>query len=165
MNRRNVTDDVKHYEDCEQLFFSVGWCFVIEALLEFFQILDTKHKPTANSPHSVHVLNEEYRKTYLINSSDKFLDEYVFVEDEEDEEENGSVDGIWCYGRNVLKSFLLLADINDAVASGNGEYLSALRKQLLKHFFSTPGFNEFSIEMFINILQCQALLSEAEAHL
>ena len=36
-------------------------------------MLDTKHKPTANSPHSVHVLNEEYQKTYLINSLDKFL--------------------------------------------------------------------------------------------
>lgn len=50
------------------------------------------------------------------------------------------------------------------MASGNGEYLSVLRKQLLKHFFSTPGFNEFAIEIFINILQCQVLLSEAEAH-
>ena len=59
---------------------------------------------------------------------------------------------------------MLLADISDAVASGNGEYLSVLRKQLLKHFFCTSGFNEFAIEMFINILQCQVLLPEAEAH-
>ena len=43
--------------------------------------------------------------------------------------------------------------------------MSVLRKQLLKHFFSTPGVNEFAIEMFINILQCQVILSEAEAHL
>ena len=95
---------------------------------------------------------------------DKFLDEYVFVQDKE-VEECETVDGIWCYSTNILKSFLLLADINDAVALGIGEYLSVLRKQLLKHFFSTPGFNEFAIEMFINILQCQVRLSEAEAHL
>ena len=50
-----MTVDVKHYEDCKQLFFSVGKCFVIEALLELFQMDNTKHKPTANSPHSVHV--------------------------------------------------------------------------------------------------------------
>ena len=170
MNRRNVTVDVKHYEDCEQLFLSVGKCFVIEALLEFFQMLDTKHKPTANGPHSVYVLTEEYQKSYLSNALDKFLDEYVFIQEDEDdeideeEEESDVVDGIWCYSVNILKSFLLLADIRDAVASGNGEYLSALRKQLLEHFFTTPGFNEFAIEMFINILQCQVLLSEAEAH-
>ena len=53
---------------------------------------------------------------------------------------------------------------SDAVATGNGEYLTIIHKQLLIHFFATPGFNEFAIEMLINILQCCVLLSEAEAH-
>ncbi|CAB3982271.1 Hypothetical predicted protein [Paramuricea clavata] len=53
--------------------------------------------------------------------------------------------------------------LKDAVKSGNGEYLEVLRKQLLVHFFSTPGY-EFAIEMLINILQYQVLLTEAEAH-
>jgi hypothetical protein len=135
--------------------------------MEFFQMPDKKHKPTANGPHSVHVFSKEYQKTYLIDALDKFLDEYVFPEyeyEDDDDSETMNGDGVWCYSINILKSFLLLADIKDAVASGNGEYLSVLRKQLLPHFFSTPGFNEFSIEMFINILQCQVLLSEAEAH-
>ena len=161
LNRRNVTADVKHYEDCEQLFFSVGKCFVIEAIREFFQMADTKDKPTANGPHSVHVLSEVYRQSYLINTVDKFLDEYVFVGRNK---EGATADGVWCYAVNILRSFLLLADIKDAVATGNGEHLSILRKQLLVHFFSTPGFNQFAIEMFINVLQCQILLSEAEAH-
>ncbi|XP_028417518.1 uncharacterized protein LOC114541922 [Dendronephthya gigantea] len=173
LNRRNVTADVKHYEDCEQLFFSVGKCFVIEALLEFFQMGDAKHKPTANGPHSVYVLSEEYQKSYLNNTLDKFLNEYVFVGDDEtvatDDEttlsgDDETTDGVWAYSINILKSFLLLADIKDAVATGNGEYLCVLRKQLLQHFFSTSGFNEFTIEMFINILQTKVLLSEAEAH-
>ena len=59
---------------------------------------------------------------------------------------------------------MLLADFKDAVATGNGEHILILRKQLLTHFFSTPGFNEFAIEMFINILQSEVLLSKAEAH-
>ena len=57
-----------------------------------------------------------------------------------------------------------MADFKDAVATGNGEHLSILRKQLSMHFHSTPGFNEFAIEMFINSLQWQVLLTEAEAH-
>jgi hypothetical protein len=65
LNRRNVTADVKHYEDCEQLFLSVGKCFVIEALLEFFQMNDAKCKPTANGPHSVHIFQEDYQKSYF----------------------------------------------------------------------------------------------------
>ena len=59
---------------------------------------------------------------------------------------------------------MLLADIKDAVATGNGQHLSILRKQLLVHFFVTGGFNEFAIEMLVNILQTQVLLSEAEAY-
>ena len=50
------------------------------------------------------------------------------------------------------------------MAYGNGEHLTILRKQLLTPFFSTPGFNEFSIEMLINTLQMNVLLSEAEAY-
>ena len=163
LNRRNVTVDVKHYEDCEQLIVSVGKCYAIEALMEFFQMGDAKHKPTANCPQSVHICNEDYRKDYINNTLDKFLDEYVF---QADKKKGLSIpsDGVWCYGINMLKSYLLLADIKDAVATGNGEYLTIIHKQLLIHFFATPGFNEFAIEMLINILQCRVLLSEAEAH-
>jgi hypothetical protein len=154
-----VTVDIKHYEDCEQLFFSVGKCFVIEALLEFFQMDDAKCKPTANGPHSVNVFNEAYRKTYIKDILDQFLDELIF------HGENKVVeDGVWCYSVNIVKSFMVLADFKNAVSTGNGEYISILRKQLLSHFFATPGFNEFSIEMLINILQCEVFLSEAEAH-
>jgi hypothetical protein len=95
--------DVKHFEDCEQLFFSVGKCFVIEAERKIL---------------------------------DKFLEEFIFIG------ENKEVaDGVWCYGVNIMKSFLVLADFKDAVSTGNGGYIPNLRKQLLTHFFATPGFN------------------------
>ena len=73
-------------------------------------------------------------------------------------------DGVWCYGVNVIRCFMVLDDFKDAVSTGNGDHLTILRKQLLIHFFLTPWFNEFAIEMLINILQCEVLLSKAEAH-
>ena len=119
---------------------------------------DTKHKPTANGPHGdLHALKENYKQTYLRNAIDNFLDEFVFHGDDK------VTDGIWCYGVNLIKCFLILADFKDAVSTGNGDHLLILRKQLLIHFFSTHGFNEFAIEMLINILQCEVLLSKAEA--
>ena len=151
-----LTIDVKHYEDCEQLFLSVGECYVVEALMEFFQMVDEKQEPAANGPRSVHAHDEEYQKKYITDTLDKLLNEYVFGN-----EDIPTTDGVWCYAVNILRSFLLLAD---AVSTGNGEYLPTLRKQLFAHSFSTPGFNEYAIEMFINLLQCQVLLSEAEAH-
>ena len=115
------------------------------------------------------------RKSYIVQVLDKFLDEFVFVggdndsgdmddEDAEDDGDRVDEDGIWNYGVNIIMCFMLLADFKDAVSSGNGEHLLILRKQLLAHFFATPGFNEFAIEMLINILQCKVLLSTAEAH-
>ena len=47
---------------------------------------------------------------------------------------------------------MILADIKDAVATENGQHLSVLHKQLLVHFFSASGFNEYAIEMLVNIM-------------
>ena len=115
-------------------------------------------KPTANSPHSVNVFNEAYRKPYIMDVLDQFLDKFIF------HDKDKVADGVWCYGVNIVKSFMVLANFKNAVSTGNGEYISILRKQLLTHFFATPGFNEFAIEMLIKILQCEVLLSEAEAY-
>ena len=80
MNRRNVTVDVKHYEDCEQLFLSVGKCFVVEAFLEFFKMADTKQKPTWNDLDFACTISDEKKKIYITNTLDKFLDQYIFVD-------------------------------------------------------------------------------------
>lgn len=122
---------------------------------------DSKDKPVLNAPHSFHMLDNAYKKSYITSTLDKFLDEYIFIDEEL--EEAVQTDGVWCYAVNTLRSYMVLADVKDAVATGNGEHLSTIRKQLLIHFFTT-GFNEFAIEMLINILQCKVLLSEADAY-
>ena len=58
----------------------------------------------------------------------------------------------------------MLADYKDAVKEGNGQQLHTIHKQLLNHFKSDPGFNTYAIEMFINIVQNDILLSQGEAH-
>ena len=71
----NVTADVKHFEDCEPLFMSIGKCFIVEALFELFQIADTKQAPLQNAPSS---RDEEQKNVYIITTIEKFLDEYIF---------------------------------------------------------------------------------------
>ena len=170
LNRRKVTKDVKNYEDCEQLFLSVGKCFVVEAFLEFFQMDDATCKPAQNAPNYACVITDEQKKKYISNTLDKFIDKYIFDDNNEDgdedenEESSFSSDGVCCYSVNVIKSFIVLADIKDAVATGNGKHLTTLHKQLLVHFFAASGFNEYAIEMLINIMQIEIFLSEAEAH-
>ena len=48
-----MTIDVKHFEDCEQLFMSVGHCYLIEALLEFFKMDNINELPKENNPYRI----------------------------------------------------------------------------------------------------------------
>ena len=159
LQRRNVSIDIKHYEDCEQFFTTVGKCYLTEALLEFFELDDTSEKPT-----SFNVSNEELGDKY-VSSIDKFVAKY-FLPGFISEDEGGHVidnDGVMSYAVQLIKLYLIITDVNDAVLTGNGEYLATLHKQLLVNFFSTPGFNAYAIEMLVNIIQNEVLFSEAEA--
>ena len=101
---------------------------------------------------------------------DKFLEEYVSLEiptcDEEDVDDDcgDDDDGILNYGVNLLSSFMVLLDCKNAVASGNGEHLALVQKQMLYHFSSVSGYNSYAIEMLISTIQNEVLLSAAEAH-
>ena len=148
--------DVKHYEDCEQFFISVGKCYLIEALLEFFELENTADKLACLLIHK-DLSMEEVKQKY-VNAVDKFVEKYflgtsLFPND----------DGILNYAVNILHYYLLLVDIKDAVSTGDGDYLVTIHKQMFLHFFSSPGFNAYAIEMLTNATQNE-VLSEAEAH-
>ncbi len=130
LKRRRVTVDVKHFEDCEQLFLCVGKCFLLEAFLEIFNMDYATEKPTKNVPDLSSTTSDEQKKIKITSILDKFLDKYIFVSESEEDPPFGN-DGICLYSENMIKSFIILADFKDAVAAGNGEYLSILHKQLL----------------------------------
>ena len=171
LQRRNVTADVKHFEDCEKLFVSTGKCFVVEALIQFFNMESKDGQPTQNKL-SYHILEFGDNKTLYYNTVlDKFLDEYLIVPTpsaivQSQNEPNTSVDPEFVrnYSLCLLKYFFILIDVKDAVKEGNGERLATLHKYMLPQFKSTPGFNSYAIEMLINIIQNEVFLSEAEAH-
>ena len=41
---------------------------------------DAKHKPKANAPPSAQVLTDADRKSYIINTLDKFIDKYILFD-------------------------------------------------------------------------------------
>ena len=170
LQRRNVTVDVKHFEDCEQLFLSIGRCFTIEALLNFFNMETTVGHPTRNRP-PYHVLDVgDNKKVYYESVLDKFIDEFLIIpatDTQADAEEECSCDDddfIRNYSMCLLKYFFVYSDLKDAVKEGNGARLGTLHKQLLPFFKSLPGFNSYALEMFINIVQNEVFLSEAESN-
>ncbi len=164
-----MTIDVKHFEDCEQLFMSVGHCYLIEALLQFFKMDNINEPPRDNNPFPPDEYSEEQKKAHLLAVLDKFLGEYISLEipscsQDLDDDECDDDDGILNYGANLLSSFMVLLDCKHAVASGNGEHLALVQKQMLYHFSSVSGYNAYAIEMLISTIQNEVLLSTAEAH-
>ena len=162
LQRRNVTKDVKHFEDCEQLFLVIGLCYTIEALIEFFQMPSKEASPTRNIPpfHNIHL--GDNRKKYFDEVLSKFVDTFLFPP----QANTGSKEQDWImnYSLSLLQYYFIILDFKDAVKEGNGKQLSVLHKQLLHHFKSIPGYNAYAIEMLISIIQSEVFLSQAESN-
>ena len=59
---------------------------------------------------------------------------------------------------------MVLLHCKEAVASGDGEHLGLIQKQMLLYFSSVSGFNSYAIEMLISTIQNAVLLSAVESH-
>ena len=159
--------DVKHFEECEQLFISIG-SYTVEAFLEFFDMETLENWPAL-------MPDQSSKKEYFDKIMDKFIDEFlspVLVFDSnsqpdfdvQNDEGSCNTDFVQNYSLRLLQYFFIMADIKDAVKEGNGLRLHQIHKQLLHHFKSDSGYNAFAIEMFMNIIQNEILLSNQEAH-
>jgi hypothetical protein len=132
--------------------------------------------PRDNNPFPPDEYGEKEKKAHLLAVLDKFLDTYISLQiptcsqdlDDDDygDDDCGDDDDdrILNYGVNLLSSFMVLLDCKNAVASGNGEHLALVQKQMLYHFSSVSGYNAYAIEMLITTIQNEVLLSTAEAH-
>lgn len=162
-----MTLDVKHFEDCEQLFLSVGKCFTVEALLQFFDMETEEDRPKRNCPPYHLLYSADNKRQYLDVTLLAFINEYLLPPVNQANEEgppNPGPDYIRNYSLCILKYFFILMDFKDAVKEGNGDRLATLHKQLIHHFKSDSGFNAYAIEMLISIVQNEVFLSESEAH-
>lgn len=146
---------------------SVGHCHLIEALLEFFKMDNVNESPNENSPWPSNDMNDDEKKNHVMAVLNKFLELYIFQnDDEENDDDDNDDDGVLNYAVNLLTSFMVLQDCKDAVASGNGEHLALVQKQMLFYFssVSASGFNSNAIEMLLSSIQNNVLLCPAEAH-
>lgn len=166
LQRRNATQCVKHYEDCEQLFLSIGRCYTVEALLKFFDMVDQNCQPTKNRPPYYILEVGNNKQVYYHSVLDKFIDQFLLQPTQEPVEHDSSTDEdfVHNYSMCILKYFFLLLDFKDAVREGNGARLATLHKVLVQHFKSFPGFKSYAIEMHISVVQNEVFLTDAEAH-
>lgn len=129
---------------------SVGKCFAIEALLQFFEMENTNGDVGDNKKKDFHsVMNQFIDEFFLLPHILTSPHDEGFVRN---------------YSLCLLKYYFILLDYKDAVDEGNGERLATLRKVLLPYFQSCgQDFRNYSIEMLISVLQNEIFLSNAEA--
>ena len=110
--------------------------------------------------------SKERRKAYSDGILGKLISEHLTtpvimnsVADDHVQPGDKSPDFVMEYSILLLKYYFLVADIKDAVRDGNGKRINHLHKQLFHHFKTDSGYNAYSIEMFISIIQNEVLLS------
>ena len=157
--------DVKHFEDCEQLFISIGRRYLIEALLQFFGMDTVDGTPERNDPLLRSDASCEEQKTYIEEPLGNFIDNYILENLSEDDSDDDSAgeDRVMNYSINLLRSFMILLDYKDAVATGNENHLTIIQKQMIPYFFCV-SYNAYAIEMLISTMQNEITLSPAKAH-
>lgn len=64
------------------------------------------------------------------------------------------------YGLQVIEMAVLLMQLKDTCAEGDGDRHNINKKRLLSHFQSVSSFSKYAIEMFTSISQVEALASE-----
>ena len=85
-----------------------------------------------NNPCPPNDLTDDDKTAYVLAVLDKFIKQYIFPttahsDDEDmsaaaDDDDDDMSDGVFNYSLNLIKSFMVLLDCKDAVASGNGEH-------------------------------------------
>ncbi len=68
-----MTVDVKHFEDCEQLFISVGHCYLIEVLLKLFEMYKVDNSLKENNPCPPNDLTDDDKTAYVLAVLEKFI--------------------------------------------------------------------------------------------
>ena len=111
--------DVKHFEDSEQLFISIGRCYRIEALLHFFGMDTGDGTPERNDPLLCSDASCEEQKTCIEETIGNFIDNYILESLSEDDSDDNSAgeDHVMNYFINLVRSFMILLDYKDAVAT------------------------------------------------
>ena len=159
---------MKHYEECEQLFISVGRAYTVAALMKFFGMEAKDDSPKCNIPPHDVVQGDGDKKLYFTTVMTKFVSEYLMpsqhAPDSDQLNEHQQPDLVREYSLCLLRLYFILVDLKRAVRIGDGDRLASLHKVLLKHFKSDGGHNSYAIEMFISILQNEVFLTEAQAH-
>ena len=161
-NRRNSTPAkvLDSYEGSEELFLSVGKAYIVSALLHFFGMTSVDDIPTKNKfENNDNQIGESNKRNYFDNAIGKFVDTYVFQGLPSSEDD----DFVKNYALCFIYLTLVILQMKDTAAEGDGDRNIINQKLLLSIFKSLGQYSKYAIEMFQSIAQMEVMLPKRQA--
>ena len=158
-NRKNVTPSkvIDSFEGCEELFISVGRAYIITAVLKFFGMSNLNDSPTLHQfPDNIAHDSISAKKEYFDNVFGKFIDKFLLQKIDVDSKDD---DGVKNYALCFVFLAVLIMQMKDTAAEGDGHRNLINQKLLLTVFKSMGPYSKYAIEMFISIAQMEFLLT------
>ena len=159
-NRRNATPSkvLDSFEGNEELFLSVGKAYIVTAALNFFGMSDLEERPSLHTfPENIASKTLENKK-YFDDAFGKFIDKFLLQKVDVNDCCNDDD-----YVKNYALCFIFLAilvmQMKDTAAEGDGSRNLINQKLLLSVFKSMGAYSKYAIEMFVSIAQIECLLT------
>ena len=159
-NRRNATPSkvLDSYEGSEELFLSVGKAYMITAVLNFFGMSDLEDTPSLHKfPQNIARETTENKKKYFDDAFGKFIDKFLLQKVNANDFYND--DYVMNYALCCIFLAVLVMQMKDTAAEGDGNRNLINQKLLLSVFKSMGAYSKYAIEMFVSIAQIECLLT------
>ena len=73
-------EDVKnHYDHCKELAVSLTDSYIVAAAMEHYGMETLGSTPTRNFDSSINEMSEDEKKTFILHSLEKFVDDYIII--------------------------------------------------------------------------------------
>lgn len=158
-NRKNATPAkvLDSYEGSEELFLSVGKAYIVTAALSFFGMASLEDAPSKNKfpPNASHQTVEN-KKKYFDDVFGQFIDTFLLQKNANTDDEE---DYITNYGLCFIFLTILILQMKDTAAEGDGERNLVNQKLLMSVFKSMGAYSKYAVEMFVSIAQIECLLT------
>lgn len=161
-NRKNATPAkvLDSYEGSEELFLRVGKAYIVSALLHFFGMRSVDDMPIKNTfLGNISRMDDTVKKDYFDNAIGKFVDSSVF----QGLSGNEGDDFVKNYALCFIYLTLVVLQMKDTAAEGDGDRNLTNQKLLLAIFKSLGQYSKYAIEMFQSIAQMEVVLPKKQA--
>lgn len=158
-NRYNATPSkiLDSYEGSEELFLSVGRAYITTAAMHFFGMPTSDDTPTKNKfPGNIANATSTDKEAYFNDVLGRFIDEFLFQKNT-NSNANEDDDYIQNYALCYIFLTIMILQMKDTTAEGDGERNLINQKLLLMVFKSVGSYSKYALEMFISIAQIECL--------